>query len=417
MGEGDGEHTVVVLEAARGGEHPAAVAERAAALLVRGALGVYALGAAAALHGDYVAPPPGIFDQLVAAFGTTGAAFVGVTFLIAACNPGSDAVSIGASCVAAIGGIAAASIAGPGAATDLAGDPGIPDEGDEPAGPVAPSCGNSFPPDTPVLTAAGKAVPISKLKTGEKIQSANTASGKNETQTVDAVLVNHDTDLYNLAVHTAHGNVVIHTTSNHPFWEDTAHAWIDAGKLRTGDHLHTANGTEAVVVGGVTPTNTDGWMWDLTVSNDHDFYVEAGNTPVLVHNCDETIPNVALGTQDNGLGKFATDNGYTVFTDMTRDDALAKVQDVANYHDETTIHVRLDGFKMTDGSAGATPGQLFDDAVTQGQGEDWYTTQKEMSYLERANRLGNLPTSRLQFYMGGNNVTSEVLQQSQYLGG
>jgi hypothetical protein len=102
---------------------------------------------------------------------------------------------------------------------------------------------------------------------------------------------------------------------------------------------------------------------------------------------------------------------------MTRDDALAKVQDVANYHDETTIHVRLDGFKMTDGSTGATPGQLFDDAVTQGQGEDWYTTQKEMAYLERANRLGNLPTSRLQFYMGGNNVTSEVLQQSQYLGG
>jgi RHS repeat-associated protein len=278
-------------------------------------------------------------------------------------------------------------------------------------------CGQSFTGDTQVVTSSGQTVAISSLKAGDTVESTDPSTGKDASQTVEDVMVNHDDDLYDLSVETSHGAVVIHTTSNHLFWDETTGSWLQADLLHVGDHLLTADGSTATAAGGSTPQVETGWMWDLTVSDFHTFYVVAGNTPVLVHNCDETIPNVALGTQDNGLGKFATDNGYTVFTDMTRDDALAKVQDVANYHDETTIHVRLDGFKMTDGSTGATPGQLFDDAVTQGQGEDWYTTQKEMAILERANRVGNLPTSRLRFYMGGNDVTGDVLQQSQYLGG
>jgi hypothetical protein len=51
-------------------------------------------------------------------------------------------------------------------------------------------------------------------------------------------------------------------------------------------HLKTPGGQVAVVVGGSVPAVHDGWMWDLTVpgNNDHDFYVLAGYTPVLVHN-------------------------------------------------------------------------------------------------------------------------------------
>ena len=230
---------------------------------------------------------PGIFDQMMGAFGTAGAAFFTTMFLIAACNPASDAVTGTGSCIAGVGMVAAGAIGGPAAAGDL-GDPGDGVEDDDPTG---IGCGgDSFTPDTPVLTAAGNAVPISALKTGEKIQSVNTATGKNETQTVDAVLVNHDTDLYDLTIRTTHGNTVIHTTSNHPFWDDATHTWIEAGKLHPGERLHTADGTEAVVGGGVTPENTVGWMWDLTVSNDHDFYVIAGSTAVLVHNCD-TAPS------------------------------------------------------------------------------------------------------------------------------
>jgi hypothetical protein len=42
------------------------------------------------------------------------------------------------------------------------------------------------------------------------------------------------------------------------------------------------------VVGGTTPKQHDGWMWDLTVpgNGDHDFYVAVAATSALVHNCD-----------------------------------------------------------------------------------------------------------------------------------
>jgi hypothetical protein len=80
------------------------------------------------------------------------------------------------------------------------------------------------------------------------------------------------------------------------------HYWIKANKLSKNELLKTANGSTATVIGGMVPSDSTGWMWDLTVpgNNDHDFYVVAepgrGNdstyggttigTPVLVHNCD-----------------------------------------------------------------------------------------------------------------------------------
>ncbi len=44
-------------------------------------------------------------------------------------------------------------------------------------------------------------------------------TGKNQAETVTAVLLHHDTDLYNLTIKTAYGIEVIHTTSNHLFWD------------------------------------------------------------------------------------------------------------------------------------------------------------------------------------------------------
>jgi hypothetical protein len=36
------------------------------------------------------------------------------------------------------------------------------------------------------------------------------------------------------------------------------------------------------------PRQHDGWMWDLTIpgNNDHDFYIQAATSVILVHNCD-----------------------------------------------------------------------------------------------------------------------------------
>jgi hypothetical protein len=48
---------------------------------------------------------------------------------------------------------------------------------------------------------------------------------------------------------------------------------VKASTLRKGEHLKTDDGTSATADGGHTPASHDGWMWDLTVQDDHDFYV------------------------------------------------------------------------------------------------------------------------------------------------
>ena len=149
------------------------------------------------------------------------------------------------------------------------------------------SCGGqSFTADTRVQLADGSTQAIGKLRPGAEVASTDTATGTKHTSTASAVMVHHDTDLYDLTVHTAHGDRVVHTTAHHRFFDRTRHAWVEAAKLPKGDELTTADGSTATVLGGATPAVSSGDMWDITVPGDHDFYVLAGSAPVLVHNCD-----------------------------------------------------------------------------------------------------------------------------------
>jgi RHS repeat-associated protein len=182
-----------------------------------------------------------------------------------------------------------------------AGDAGDPGDDADP-GSCPTEGGDSFTAATGVLLANGKTIPISSLKVGDKVKAVDTSTGKTQAKTVQAVLVHYDTNLYDLKVKTAHGVAVIDTTSNHLFWDPATHKWIQAASLKHGEHLLTADGTQAIADGGYVPPDQDGWMWDLTIQDDHDFYVipaaitpavslhtyyaEVGNTPVLVHNDD-----------------------------------------------------------------------------------------------------------------------------------
>jgi hypothetical protein len=51
-----------------------------------------------------------------------------------------------------------------------------------------------------VLLADGRAVSISQLKPGEKVMATNVKTGKVQPETVQAVLVHHDSNLYDLRV-------------------------------------------------------------------------------------------------------------------------------------------------------------------------------------------------------------------------
>ncbi len=152
--------------------------------------------------------------------------------------------------------------------------------------------GCSFSPSTPVLMDGGKTKPIGKIKTGDKVESADPETGKHQgARTVQHVWINHDHDLLDLTIRTKDGHTTtLHTTANHPFWDDTTHTWVAAGKLHHGDALNTATNGHAYVV-AAQPTPGAAYRWNLTVQQLHTYYVVAGGTPILVHNTG-TGPNL-----------------------------------------------------------------------------------------------------------------------------
>ena len=150
-----------------------------------------------------------------------------------------------------------------------------------------PTCGGaSFSAGTKVLLASGAAVAISALKVGDKVLAASTKTAKTTPETVAAVLVHHDTDLYDLTVKTSRPDRGHPHHVQPPVLGPSLNQWVAATKLGKGEHLKTANGTVATADGGTPPADHDGWMWDLTVpgNNDHDFYVVGNVATVLVHN-------------------------------------------------------------------------------------------------------------------------------------
>ncbi|WP_406161975.1 polymorphic toxin-type HINT domain-containing protein [Streptomyces canus] len=151
--------------------------------------------------------------------------------------------------------------------------------------------GCSFSPDTPVLMDNGKTTPIGKIKTGDKVEAANPRAGKHQgARTVQHVWINHDHDLLDLTVRTKDGHTaILHTTANHPFWDDTTHTWVAAGNLHHGDALNTAANGHAYVV-KTQPTPGAANRWNLTVQQLHTYYVLAGNVPILVHNTNTGCP-------------------------------------------------------------------------------------------------------------------------------
>ncbi|MEU2776800.1 polymorphic toxin-type HINT domain-containing protein [Streptomyces sp. NPDC007162] len=143
----------------------------------------------------------------------------------------------------------------------------------------------SFSPDTPVLMAKGRTKPIGKIKPGDKVESADPTTAKDKgARTVQHVWINHDNDLLDVIINTGHGRTeIIHTTSNHPFYDATTRTWVPAGSLKPGDHLASVHDQPTTVV-RVHGTPGAANRYNLTVEQLHTYYVLAGQTPVLVHN-------------------------------------------------------------------------------------------------------------------------------------
>ncbi len=186
------------------------------------------------------------------------------------------------------------------------------DAADDAADDVASCGGQSFTPGTDVQLANGAKLPISKVRVGDMVLATDTATGKTKAERVTALWVNHDADLMDVTVRTSSGISAIKSTQHHLFWDLSTHRWVQAEDLSAGTALQTPTGTTATVVATTMVPGT-AYMWDLTVNNDHDFYVSVGagsQTAVLVHTCgdgpmDHIMERHGPGTEGNGAGTFS----------------------------------------------------------------------------------------------------------------
>jgi hypothetical protein len=174
-------------------------------------------------------------------------------------------------------------------------------------------CSHSFTAATPVLLADGTGKPISDIELGDEVLSTDPQTGQNAAEQVEVLHDNLDHDLVDLTVKLPDGSLpVINTTAHHPFWDETDRKWTDAAELQTNHHLRDADGHDTVTVADVHVFPGARHMLDLTVANIHTYYVLAGDTPVLVHNC-------GSGVDANGNScKCANGpNSYSVAFEMT----------------------------------------------------------------------------------------------------
>ncbi|MHA6757901.1 polymorphic toxin-type HINT domain-containing protein [Streptacidiphilus sp. PAMC 29251] len=181
----------------------------------------------------------------------------------------------------------------------------------------------SFAPTTPVLLANGKAKPIGDLKVGDQVEAADPNTGKDEGgRTVQHVWINHDNDLLDVTVTTGSGRTsIIHTTANHPFWDDTTQSWVAAGNLEPGDALASTQGQHPTVL-TIKATPGAANRYNLTVQQLHTYYVLAGSTPILVHNSTGTpnpppfpaLPSLDGMSYSDAVGVLA-DNGFSWVSD------------------------------------------------------------------------------------------------------
>ncbi|MGE6955068.1 polymorphic toxin-type HINT domain-containing protein [Staphylococcus capitis] len=139
----------------------------------------------------------------------------------------------------------------------------------------------SFSGDTPVLVDQhGHTKKLKDVRVGDSVMATDPGTGDQGLRAVTKVWVHKD-DLYTLVIN----GEKLATTEDHPFWNTTDRRWERADQLDPGDRLRTYDGTTARVDDFVTGTRHVDDAYNLSVAGIHTYYVLAGDTPILVHNC------------------------------------------------------------------------------------------------------------------------------------
>jgi len=162
---------------------------------------------------------------------------------------------------------------------------------------------HSFDPSTKVLMSDGTTKAIGDIKLGERVVATDPDTDQTSSQPVTALHSNLDTDLVDVNVRPAPSaesqesgegkgdrttrgpTTTLHTTAHHPFWDATQKRWVEANDLKPGHSTLRGHGGQIEEVVDVTAVAAIRSMRDLTVATVHTYYVVAGATVVLVHNC------------------------------------------------------------------------------------------------------------------------------------
>jgi hypothetical protein len=140
--------------------------------------------------------------------------------------------------------------------------------------------GTCFTAGTLVRTVDGDK-PIEGIRAGDKVYAHNLQTGADELQLVMDTFVRTTTTLFHLTI----AGHVVTTTDEHPFMVRNM-GWIFARDLQPGDILVTPDGT--VTLDRIDIEHRDPGdavtVYNIHVETHHNYYVLAGDLPVLVHN-------------------------------------------------------------------------------------------------------------------------------------
>ncbi|WP_414718998.1 ricin-type beta-trefoil lectin domain protein [Streptomyces sp.] len=244
---------------------------------------------------------------------------------------------------------------------------------------------NSFPGTTRVLMADGSHRPISQVGVGDLVKATDPASGQMRARQVTDTF-KHDTQ--RLVDITVAGGGKLSSTAGHKFYV-MGRGWTLVSDLRVGDRLRTPDGSVRAVTAlhdrsGLAPRT----VYDLTVDDLHTFFVLAGATPVLVHNC-----KLALGWQNKGkLDEWARlpENKFTTLSEASAKN-FARMAEMAIADPKVTLHVNMTGLNELGGFMAAAQRGLR-------AGEAGHATDYEMAMIARALVNGQRPWSSIKFY-------------------
>ncbi|WP_437096274.1 polymorphic toxin-type HINT domain-containing protein [Streptomyces sp. enrichment culture] len=222
---------------------------------------------------------------------------------------------------------------------------------------------------TAVLMADGETKSIEDINLGDKVLATDPKTGEQGPREVTSLIVTENDKHFNeLSIVTESGIEKLTATHEHPFWSPSELDWIPAADLQPGMTLRTDDGDTVIVTANRAHTKNSR-TYNLTVDDLHTYYVLAGATPVLVHNCGGALLNRA-----RELYATRADEASTV--------AVARVRNVNTGRSETWVATERTGLpdEWRGGNAPLRgeryiPGQGHAEATIMNRlGSDWEIT-------------------------------------------